>query len=52
MPLFSVPFLMREVVDVVVYPEFGGDVQLDICFGDGTQEGFLEAVAGGPDCVD
>ena len=43
---------MREVVDVVVYPEFGGDVHLDVGFGDGAEEGFFETVARRADGVD
>lgn len=43
---------MREVVHVVIHPEFGGEVHLDGGFGDSVEEFLLEGVAGGADGVD
>lgn len=43
---------MREVVHVVIHPEFGGEVHLDGGLGDGVEEFLFEGVARGADGVD
>lgn len=50
--LLRVPFSMREVVHVVIHPEFGGEVHLDGGLGDGVEEFLFEGVARGADGVD
>ena len=46
--LFGIPLWMREVVDVVIYAEFG-EVELDGGVGCGGEDGVFKSVAGGVD---
>ena len=50
--LLAVPFAVREVVDVMVNPELGWEIQSYVGAGECTEELLFEIVSGGANSVD